>query len=585
MPGRFVQSFYLEELGNLLFDSDINDRDVDWGPNMLSAPPKTVDEMKRMSLHLQTCHHNKDPYWHDVRFDLLQDVRIELVNWHRRITLDGVGENHANIVSWDAFHESGLADGIVEMAADEEIYVMDGGILEEYLHNIYSALCACVCAYFRCLKLLRERYLKQAKLFLEKVNRLYMKLWSRREQTLDKLSDTPMHGHSMHWRIIYLARVADQIYLDCYCHIRKLTYGRTHHVTLYIWTRTRQNIHVSYAAWWYFSDALAPETPIKTGPTDNAIIRQFIEEAILHVNQQGAFIATVSFMLTKKLIVDEKIIRLLDTLYALNCVSPRLLQNLPSDIYAELRNSCSIACQRQLCLGGEEIVEPVYDIFAMSFHWFAMTKEDVIHCIVRRELSSEMATDILEEFLRIKLLQLVERFVHFSTIPTHIKNTFIPDVFWSVGVCRDALNVKGQEQASSEHSAQVVQEMKSTVRSVWHSVSRALHRHAVKPSVIQGQWKSSVKLWGELGQLCGISSSDTDLPRSLPQKRVHSCGIANSPSSKEGCSWNECLCTHTPSHGMKVCKGCWRALYCSSKCQARDWRDGHREICRGPIIR
>ena len=86
---------------------------------------------------------------------------------------------------------------------------------QEYLNFVYSALSACVCAYFRCVKLARKQYKKPAKAFLEKVNKLYVKLWSLREQTLDKLSEVQVHGYSMYWRLIYMARVADQIYLDC----------------------------------------------------------------------------------------------------------------------------------------------------------------------------------------------------------------------------------------------------------------------------------------------------------------------------------------------------------------------------------
>lgn len=49
-----------------------------------------------------------------------------------------------------------------------------------------------------------------------------------------------------------------------------------------------------------------------------------------------------------------------------------------------------------------------------------------------------------------------------------------------------------------------------------------------------------------------------------------------------GCRWRDCLCheKRVRCHRMKVCKGCWKALYCGTKCQRLDWTEGgHRERC------
>ena len=36
------------------------------------------------------------------------------------------------------------------------------------------------------------------------------------------------------------------------------------------------------------------------------------------------------------------------------------------------------------------------------------------------------------------------------------------------------------------------------------------------------------------------------------------------------CFWLGCACSgHKPFHPVRVCKGCWRALYCSAQCQRR----------------
>ncbi|CAL1715254.1 unnamed protein product [Somion occarium] len=54
------------------------------------------------------------------------------------------------------------------------------------------------------------------------------------------------------------------------------------------------------------------------------------------------------------------------------------------------------------------------------------------------------------------------------------------------------------------------------------------------------------------------------------------------PPSWKACHWDECLCHNMhPRHPMKICKGCWNARYCCTKCQRLDWtKGGHKEECR-----
>lgn len=47
------------------------------------------------------------------------------------------------------------------------------------------------------------------------------------------------------------------------------------------------------------------------------------------------------------------------------------------------------------------------------------------------------------------------------------------------------------------------------------------------------------------------------------------------------CHNEECICYETAGvHKMFVCRGCWRAMYCNTQCQQKDWRAGHKDICR-----
>ncbi|TCD59849.1 hypothetical protein EIP91_011323 [Steccherinum ochraceum] len=48
------------------------------------------------------------------------------------------------------------------------------------------------------------------------------------------------------------------------------------------------------------------------------------------------------------------------------------------------------------------------------------------------------------------------------------------------------------------------------------------------------------------------------------------------------CFWKACGCAvgiHS-GHRVRVCKGCYKVLYCHVNCQTRDWEAGHREVCR-----
>lgn len=68
-------------------------------------------------------------------------------------------------------------------------------------------------------------------------------------------------------------------------------------------------------------------------------------------------------------------------------------------------------------------------------------------------------------------------------------------------------------------------------------------------------WKSLVNAWTLLGLFI------RDSPNELAYER---------PSLLQRCSSIDCPCNaFKAEHRLRVCKGCWTALYCSSRCQAR----------------
>lgn len=138
-----------------------------------------------------------------------------------------------------------------------------------------------------------------------------------------------------------------------------------------VWMKVRQKacVHVSYAGWWYFADALDQESGNISGPDDKGPIRRFLDEAVFNIDGHTAFITSISFLLKQKAIVDARLLSVLDGLYSLSWSSPKILEGLSSDVYDELRNSCAVACQRQLCLGAWEVGELAYDMLGMFFHY------------------------------------------------------------------------------------------------------------------------------------------------------------------------------------------------------------------------
>ncbi len=69
--------------------------------------------------------------------------------------------------------------------------------------------------------------------------------------------------------------------------------------------------------------------------------------------------------------------------------------------------------------------------------------------------------------------------------------------------------------------------------------------------------KEAIAMWEEFGKVLDFREASFNA-RDLP------------PGHIRGCQWSECWChDKKPSHSMNVCKGCWRVLYCSTKCQRR----------------
>ncbi|KAI0826064.1 hypothetical protein BC629DRAFT_45019 [Irpex lacteus] len=88
-----------------------------------------------------------------------------------------------------------------------------------------------------------------------------------------------------------------------------------------------------------------------------------------------------------------------------------------------------------------------------------------------------------------------------------------------------------------------------------------------------------LKLWKDLGRAFNLSEKSRD----------DDTGLTSYVTPEElnlGCFFDECLCYgEKPLHGIRrVCQGCWSVYYCGKRCQKKDWKAGHKDICRGRAV-
>ncbi|KAH8094537.1 hypothetical protein BXZ70DRAFT_947938 [Cristinia sonorae] len=118
----------------------------------------------------------------------------------------------------------------------------------------------------------------------------------------------------------------------------------------------------------------------------------------------------------------------------------------------------------------------------------------------------------------------------------------------------------------------------TTSRRVWHYTLRkilAIHTAGSEHTRLKLR---ALKAWRHYGALCGLKEGVNTVDFHGPSE----------PSSvplywriPKRCFWNGCACAgHLGAHRVRVCRGCFRVLYCNQMCQARDWEAGHRLVCK-----
>lgn len=137
-----------------------------------------------------------------------------------------------------------------------------------------------------------------------------------------------------------------------------------------------------------------------------------------------------------------------------------------------------------------------------------------------------------------------------------------------LSLCRDAMTTKFLGQSRARATVGLVRNVIETTRTVWYPILTRLRQLKAMRDHREQMWTYVVVLWEQFGQTCGLSSSDR-LTREPVPWGSHLVKLQNPRSVRRGCSLDSCMCMMAPSHKLKVCKGCWRAFYCSERCQAQ----------------
>lgn len=114
------------------------------------------------------------------------------------------------------------------------------------------------------------------------------------------------------------------------------------------------------------------------------------------------------------------------------------------------------------------------------------------------------------------------------------------------------------DQRNPEFAAQA----KAAIFLVWRSTLEDLQR---VPLDEHGFVDSCKETWVGFGQDIGLDPATHNEEEDALLKAHASRHIRT-----KRCQYRDCMCsTHSPTHKMRICTGCWRARYCSTKCQAR----------------
>lgn len=103
--------------------------------------------------------------------------------------------------------------------------------------------------------------------------------------------------------------------------------------------------------------------------------------------------------------------------------------------------------------------------------------------------------------------------------------------------------------------------------SIWHDGLEAILRVPTEHEPASAEMKKdALRVWRTFGSHMDFSEYkrpvDTSRPSDLSNERVYW-------RIERRCFWRKCACAIHAAHSLRVCKGCWRVLYCNAVCQSK----------------
>ena len=118
-------------------------------------------------------------------------------------------------------------------------------------------------------------------------------------------------------------------------------------------------------------------------------------------------------------------------------------------------------------------------------------------------------------------------------------------------------------QDGSTRGRKILQKLRRDIRSVWLPTFSVLNTLIRSSDSATGKfWRDIKHVWIRTGQF-GFAS------KNLASWVEHPLEERHTNYSLKRCFSKTCLCASHPHHLLKVCKGCWGAMYCNRKCQAQ----------------
>lgn len=129
---------------------------------------------------------------------------------------------------------------------------------------------------------------------------------------------------------------------------------------------------------------------------------------------------------------------------------------------------------------------------------------------------------------------------------------------------------KVHSQMSTLEGSECISQLKKWLLKYWHSSLDGLRQLSMESYPSRD---AIIEEWVKFGRSVNFYDNI--------RRKPHVEDEDDREYSFKHCYDEDCLCYEKPgSHPMRVCKGCWRTMYCNDRCQRRHWENGHKEACR-----